>query len=297
MPQVRQVARCSGYHPPRINTSDHVPHTSIFHSKSFALHFFSSMSEPYTLKEFVSHPPSATASSSKRHQDIGDLIQSYSWPPVPQKEHFVSRKTIDKDPFPYFVSPQPEDEGFPDEPNLKMDSDLTKPERKRSRSLSPPQPKSKRYTTQHSPTSSSEAKLKRWIKKMERRCHDLPSLLPQIVEIWPKDPPELVDTPSSDESDCPQTPPQSDVPRLPVPVIEISPPLEDDKIPDTIEQLPSPESPVSPSSRGRPAYRAGSTHRSRRSGRPRSWRAPSYDLESIPEEAEEVSIGLGIAGA
>ena len=114
----------------------------------------------------------ATLSPPQRH------TRHHSWPPFKLHSftHHTPARTIDEDPFAFFLSASNDLDGFPDE-HITADIEPTP----RSRSLSPFP--CRRTQDEESPEISSTttiAKLKRWIEKMERRYfHRRPTLLPE----------------------------------------------------------------------------------------------------------------------
>ena len=187
------------------------------------------------------------APSGRHHQ------RSHSWPPfhlhaTPQK------KSIDDDPFAFFISASDGPVIFPDDSTAAGIEPSP-----RARSLSPFLSRTHHEPNLAALTAASRiAKLKKWIIKMERR----------YLNYKPPSP-----------SGVPQNSPASPLQRSPAPPLPRSP--------------ASPQIRGRGNTRGSPRSLASRGTRSH-SARPRVWREPSGDIWTVLEEQEDVGLGISM---
>ena len=116
------------------------------------------------------------------------LRKRHSWPPLRKSRAFHFDEAVDQDPFVYFISPADERDVFV---NSHLSADIDR--KKRPRSLSPFRRNSFKNLSAGAAKTSSTAKLKRWIERMELRCFwRSPSRMEQLVPS--PDPPQLLYT-------------------------------------------------------------------------------------------------------
>lgn len=105
------------------------------------------------------------------------LRKRHSWPPLRKPRAFYFDKSMDEDPFAYFISPAGDRDVFF---NSHLAADIS-PKRK-SRSLSPAHHSDLTILNAATAASSPTAKLKRWIEKMELRCfHRSPAMSERLM--------------------------------------------------------------------------------------------------------------------
>ena len=196
--------------------------------------------------------------------------RNHSWPPF--RLHIPHRKSIDEDPFSFFISSDSDSAGSIID---HMDADIETSIRSRSHS---PQMLHNRAKLLASPTGKSIVKLKKWVEKMEVRYFHLKRPHPSAASNEPSKVPDIVVS----DADTPE-------PNLKRPAS----PTELEMIEEAIPI------PFSPPLRGRRSRRSsrrpyGNIMVRGHSKRARVWTEPSDNIWPVMEEDEEIGLGISL---